>query len=574
MSVPTLTVSVVSEDDQERIKDLKDLLKVQKSSPEKVKNPPTSNPPENPQSSISLENSQDDSKSVQNDSKNSGNVEASESDLEGSKVDDKNDKSDSLSIEETESLPESSHEDNTIEEEINTNDDDVIMSEQPPVTNILSEKDQIGVEESVSYELKTESSAEISTEPEDSMEVDSEKSLADSNDSTKDNVDAAPIEDSEMIEMERTSEQNNMENSEVKDEQEIVSENKTVAVDELPTIETEIMDDTVNKEDSSNNDKELELILQPEVSDEVSEENMNEDHVSDVEPENALVNSLTEIATDNSNANLDNIDTIDTPSNVEPKLADSLDNEIGNISIAVNDSVGQLSNTSNDLSNADKDDVKDEVKLYEMKDEEDDNSIDDKFEAVDNPIDVKDTSISTKISNVASDIILSGPEVNSESKVESITSVSHQMRPASADLALTTPKDPAVSSIIYRPASVGVELDKILVKSESVIPSIQINFQESTSTTNKSTNQNLMRFKSLQKTSTITTSNTNTIPAANKLTNKVVLKSLLPKPPPTAKNYTNYVCNTKAFLMCKACGAFCHDECLNQQKLCISCVIK
>ena len=39
-------------------------------------------------------------------------------------------------------------------------------------------------------------------------------------------------------------------------------------------------------------------------------------------------------------------------------------------------------------------------------------------------------------------------------------------------------------------------------------------------------------------------------------------------------NYTNYVCNTKAFLICQACGAFCHDECLNQQRLCISCVIK
>ncbi len=510
---------------------------------------PTLSIPENPQLSNLSENSQEESKTQQDNFENSGNGEALESDLEGSKVeDDKNDKSDSMSIEETESLPESSHEDNTIDDEENI---DLIMSEQSVLSNILSENDNMTIGESDNNELETTLTAEFSTEHEVSMNFDSEKSSDDTNDPPIYNNEDALIEDTEIIETESTMDLNNIENSEVKLDQETFDEkNEMETVDELANIDTEVKDE----EDLSINEKELELTSQPELSSEVCKENVNKEQISVAEPEIALDNSLTEVATDNTDDSLVKSELIDVAIKAEPMITNSFKKEEKDDISAV-DTLYQISHTNTSMSN-----VKNEIITA----------------VVDNPIDAKETLISTatKLSNVALDVILPSPEVTNESKIKSISTVSHHIRPASADLALTILKDPTVGSIIYRPASAGVELDKILVKSDSGTPTIQVNFQDSTSTTNKSTNQSLLRFKSVQKTNNTTPTNTNIIPAPNKTTNKVVLKSLLPKPPPTAKNYTNYVCNTKAFLICQACGAFCHDECLNQQKICISCVIK
>ena len=173
------------------------------------------------------------------------------------------------------------------------------------------------------------------------------------------------------------------------------------------------------------------------------------------------------------------------------------------------------------------------------------------------------TSANTAISNVSFNVRPTTIGDIEDSK-RTINQVVMNIRPASAGLPNSSGP---VAPVIYRPASVGVELDKILVnRSETVLSSEQdtslMSIVERPSISN-------LLMKPFPKTSS--TSNKG---------NKVMLKSygapLLPKPPPSAvsKNYTNYVCNTKAFLMCQSCGAFCHDECLNQQKLCISCVIK
>lgn len=34
------------------------------------------------------------------------------------------------------------------------------------------------------------------------------------------------------------------------------------------------------------------------------------------------------------------------------------------------------------------------------------------------------------------------------------------------------------------------------------------------------------------------------------------------------------VCNLKAMIMCKKCGAFCHDDCISPSRLCITCLIR
>jgi len=61
--------------------------------------------------------------------------------------------------------------------------------------------------------------------------------------------------------------------------------------------------------------------------------------------------------------------------------------------------------------------------------------------------------------------------------------------------------------------------------------------------------------------------------------NKMMLKSygvpLLPKPPSMIQNGVNSVaCNMKAMVVCKNCGAFCHDDCISASKLCVTCLIR
>merc|ERR1711899_590969 len=50
---------------------------------------------------------------------------------------------------------------------------------------------------------------------------------------------------------------------------------------------------------------------------------------------------------------------------------------------------------------------------------------------------------------------------------------------------------------------------------------------------------------------------------------------LLPKPPSMAQTGLNSVsCNMKAMVVCKSCGAFCHDDCISATKLCVTCLIR
>ena len=61
--------------------------------------------------------------------------------------------------------------------------------------------------------------------------------------------------------------------------------------------------------------------------------------------------------------------------------------------------------------------------------------------------------------------------------------------------------------------------------------------------------------------------------------NKMMLKSygvpLLPKPPNMVPNGVNSVaCNVKAMVVCKNCGAFCHDDCISSSRLCVTCLIR
>merc|ERR1719264_2004659 len=77
---------------------------------------------------------------------------------------------------------------------------------------------------------------------------------------------------------------------------------------------------------------------------------------------------------------------------------------------------------------------------------------------------------------------------------------------------------------------------------------------------------------------TTTTTNVRLKPKPNK-GNKMMLKSygvpLLPKPPSMAQTGLNSVsCNMKAMVVCKSCGAFCHDDCISATKLCVTCLIR
>lgn len=62
--------------------------------------------------------------------------------------------------------------------------------------------------------------------------------------------------------------------------------------------------------------------------------------------------------------------------------------------------------------------------------------------------------------------------------------------------------------------------------------------------------------------------------------NKMLLKSsgvpLLPKPPALAQNGVagSVSCNVKALVPCKNCGAFCHDDCISANRLCVTCLIR
>lgn len=40
------------------------------------------------------------------------------------------------------------------------------------------------------------------------------------------------------------------------------------------------------------------------------------------------------------------------------------------------------------------------------------------------------------------------------------------------------------------------------------------------------------------------------------------------------RNDTSCVCNLKAMIMCKKCGAFCHDDCISPSRLCATCWIR
>lgn len=42
----------------------------------------------------------------------------------------------------------------------------------------------------------------------------------------------------------------------------------------------------------------------------------------------------------------------------------------------------------------------------------------------------------------------------------------------------------------------------------------------------------------------------------------------------TAANQPNCVCNLKAMIACKKCGAFCHDDCIGPLRLCVTCLIR
>lgn len=45
-------------------------------------------------------------------------------------------------------------------------------------------------------------------------------------------------------------------------------------------------------------------------------------------------------------------------------------------------------------------------------------------------------------------------------------------------------------------------------------------------------------------------------------------------PTPVVRNDTTCVCNLKAMIMCKKCGAFCHDDCISPSRLCVTCLIR
>ena len=77
---------------------------------------------------------------------------------------------------------------------------------------------------------------------------------------------------------------------------------------------------------------------------------------------------------------------------------------------------------------------------------------------------------------------------------------------------------------------------------------------------------------------TTTTTTVRLKPKPNK-GNKMMLKSygvpLLPKPPSMSQTGLNSVsCNMKAMVVCKSCGAYCHDDCISANRLCVTCLIR
>ena len=61
---------------------------------------------------------------------------------------------------------------------------------------------------------------------------------------------------------------------------------------------------------------------------------------------------------------------------------------------------------------------------------------------------------------------------------------------------------------------------------------------------------------------------------------KMMLKSygvpLLPKPPSPSdpKTQNPFACDVRAMIICKQCGAFCHNDCIGPSKVCVSCLIR
>ncbi len=77
------------------------------------------------------------------------------------------------------------------------------------------------------------------------------------------------------------------------------------------------------------------------------------------------------------------------------------------------------------------------------------------------------------------------------------------------------------------------------------------------------------------------------LPRPNRTGKGMMLKSygvpLLPKPPSVpgpggegaggAGDPAAAACNVKAMIVCKQCGAFCHNDCIGPSKVCVSCLI-
>ena len=61
---------------------------------------------------------------------------------------------------------------------------------------------------------------------------------------------------------------------------------------------------------------------------------------------------------------------------------------------------------------------------------------------------------------------------------------------------------------------------------------------------------------------------------------RMMLKSygvpLLPKPPSPSdpKTQNPFACDVRAMIICKQCGAFCHNDCIGPSKVCVSCLIR
>ncbi|TRY61324.1 hypothetical protein TCAL_11153 [Tigriopus californicus] len=66
--------------------------------------------------------------------------------------------------------------------------------------------------------------------------------------------------------------------------------------------------------------------------------------------------------------------------------------------------------------------------------------------------------------------------------------------------------------------------------------------------------------------------------SSNKGGSQIMLKShgvpLLPKPPSDPMGQSPVACNVKAMIICKQCGAFCHNDCIGPAKVCVSCLIR